>query len=89
MTSEQELHGFLSPLHLYLQEHVAARISRELEVVIAMDQHLDVFCGGDNPKVGASNKGFEKWRKQNTKANLAKIAKSSTRATVQVIQSQK
>ena len=65
MTAEEAFHTFLSGLAPHLQEHMGAHMQRDLEVVMAMAQRLEVYRGvGDRAKVGGEKKGSGKFPKK-------------------------
>ena len=59
----------------------------DLETVIAMAQHLEVYRGGDKAKVGGGRKGSKGYKNQKQKKDtMAQVDGSSSRRTVQVVQ---
>ena len=63
--------------------HVGAHVQGDLEVAIAMAQHLEVYHGGDGAK--ATRKGPKKFKIQK-KGVTAQVEGSSSGGTIQVIQ---
>ena len=70
MTDEEAFHTFLSGLQPHLQEHVGAHVQGDMEVAIAMAQHLEVYRGGDG--VEMTTKGPKKFKNQK-KGNVAQV----------------
>ena len=81
MMDEEAFHTFLSGLQPHLQEHMEAHVQGDLEVAIAMAQHLEVYHGGDGAKTRrvakTTTKGPKKFKKQK-KGNVVQVEGSSS-----------
>ena len=62
MTDEEVFHNFLFGLQPHLQEHVGAHVEGNLDAVIVMVQHIEVYQGSDGTKAGG--KGSKKFKNQ-------------------------
>ena len=57
MTDEEAFHVFLSRLKPHLEGHVGAHVQGDMQVAITMAQRLEVYRGGDGPKVSGKLPG--------------------------------
>ena len=64
MTLEEAFYAFLAGLQPHLQEHVGTHVRGDLEAAMAMAMRMEIFHGGEQPKVGSHGKKGAKHEKK-------------------------
>ena len=70
MSAEEAFHVFLFGLTPHLQEHVGTHVQGDLEATMAMTQRLEVYRGGDGPRLVERRRDLEENSKSKTKREL-------------------